>query len=114
MAPPITRLSHARIEVRLRSLPFCNHDRTTARQLDRWPGGAMSDGISRKAGEKMSRAFVFPGQGSQAVGMGRDLSEAFAAARYLFQEVDEALKQNLSRLMFEGPDSDLTLTENAQ
>jgi [acyl-carrier-protein] S-malonyltransferase len=62
----------------------------------------------------MTRAFVFPGQGSQAVGMGRALAEAFPAARHVFEEVDEALKQKLTRLMFEGPDSDLTLTENAQ
>jgi [acyl-carrier-protein] S-malonyltransferase len=62
----------------------------------------------------MKRAFVFPGQGSQAVGMGRSLAEAFPAARDLFEEVDETLSQHLSRLMFEGPESDLTLTENAQ
>ncbi|MCC7272231.1 MAG: ACP S-malonyltransferase [Alphaproteobacteria bacterium] len=62
----------------------------------------------------MIRAFVFPGQGSQAVGMGRELAEAFPAARLVFQEVDDALQQHLSRLMFEGPESDLTLTENAQ
>jgi [acyl-carrier-protein] S-malonyltransferase len=62
----------------------------------------------------MKRAFVFPGQGSQQPGMGRDLAEAFTPARLLFQEVDDALSQNLSRLMFEGPESDLTLTENAQ
>jgi len=62
----------------------------------------------------MSRAFVFPGQGSQAVGMGADLAAAFATARDVFGEVDEALKQNLSRLMREGPESDLVLTENAQ
>lgn len=62
----------------------------------------------------MSRAFVFPGQGSQAVGMGRELAEAFAEARHVFQEVDEALKQNLSALMFDGPAGELTLTENAQ
>ena len=62
----------------------------------------------------MSRAFLFPGQGSQAVGMGRDLAGAFATARDTFQEVDEALRQSLSRLMFEGPEADLTLTENAQ
>ena len=59
-------------------------------------------------------AFVFPGQGSQAVGMGRDLAAAFAAAREVFGEVDEVLKQKLSKLMFEGPGSDLMLTENAQ
>src|SRR5919197_1611888 len=62
----------------------------------------------------MTRAFVFPGQGSQAVGMGRDLAAAFGAARLVFEEVDEALKQKLSKIMFEGPESDLTLTENAQ
>ena len=62
----------------------------------------------------MKRAFVFPGQGSQQPGMGRDLAEAFAPARLLFEEVDDALSQHLSRLMFDGPESDLTLTENAQ
>jgi [acyl-carrier-protein] S-malonyltransferase len=62
----------------------------------------------------MTRALVFPGQGSQAVGMGRALHEAFVVAREVFGEVDEALKQNLSRLMFEGPENELTLTENAQ
>ena len=62
----------------------------------------------------MTRALVFPGQGSQAVGMGRDLAGAFAAARDVFDEVDEALRQGLSRLMFEGPEAELTLTENAQ
>lgn len=60
------------------------------------------------------RAFVFPGQGSQAVGMGRELAAAFAPAREVFEEVDEALKQTLSRLMFEGPAEELTLTANAQ
>ncbi|MGD9538895.1 MAG: ACP S-malonyltransferase [Alphaproteobacteria bacterium] len=60
------------------------------------------------------RAFVFPGQGSQAVGMGRELAVAFPAARELFEEVDDALAQRLSRLIFEGPEADLTLTENAQ
>jgi [acyl-carrier-protein] S-malonyltransferase len=59
-------------------------------------------------------AFIFPGQGSQAVGMGSDLAGAFAAAREVFEEVDEALKQKLSRLMFEGPAEQLTLTENTQ
>ncbi len=62
----------------------------------------------------MSRAIVFPGQGAQSVGMGRELALAFPAARYVFQEVDEALKQKLSKLMWEGPEGDLTLTENAQ
>ena len=60
------------------------------------------------------RAFVFPGQGSQAVGMGAELAEAFPAAREVFQEVDEALGQALSRMMREGPEDELTLTENAQ
>src|SRR5262245_63958493 len=60
------------------------------------------------------RAFIFPGQGSQAVGMGRELAAAFAPARHLFEEVDDALSQKLSRLMFEGPIDQLTLTENAQ
>ena len=60
------------------------------------------------------RAFIFPGQGSQAVGMGQALSEASAAAREVFQEVDEALGQHLSKLMFEGPAEELTLTANAQ
>jgi [acyl-carrier-protein] S-malonyltransferase len=59
-------------------------------------------------------AFIFPGQGSQAVGMGRDLAAAFAAAREVFGEVDEVLGQRLSKLMFEGPAEELTLTENAQ
>ena len=54
-------------------------------------------------------AFIFPGQGSQAVGMGRDLAAAFSAAREVFQEVDEILKQKLSKLMFEGPGEELTL-----
>lgn len=62
----------------------------------------------------MSRAFVFPGQGSQAVGMGADLAGAFETARDVFGEVDEALGQNLTKLMREGPEGDLTLTENAQ
>jgi len=62
----------------------------------------------------MTRAFIFPGQGSQAIGMGKALAEAFAPAREVFQEVDEALSQKLSKLMWEGPESDLTLTENAQ
>lgn len=62
----------------------------------------------------MRRAFVFPGQGSQAVGMGHALAEALPAARAVFQEIDEALGESLSALIFEGPQERLTLTENAQ
>jgi [acyl-carrier-protein] S-malonyltransferase len=62
----------------------------------------------------MSQAIVFPGQGSQAVGMGRELAEAFPIARHLFEEVDEALQQKLSRVMWEGPEEELRLTENTQ
>ena len=60
------------------------------------------------------RAFLFPGQGSQKIGMGVELADASAAARAVFQEVDEALGQNLTRIMAEGPEDALTLTENAQ
>ena len=60
------------------------------------------------------RAFIFPGQGSQAVGMGKALAEARVTAREVFEEVDHALGQNLFKLMCEGPEGDLTLTENAQ
>lgn len=60
------------------------------------------------------RAFIFPGQGSQAVGMGKALAEASITAREVFEEVDHALGQNLFKLMCEGPEGDLTLTENAQ
>ena len=62
----------------------------------------------------MKTAWVFPGQGSQAVGMGKALAEAFAPAREVFEEVDDALSAKLSALMFEGPESDLTLTANTQ
>lgn len=62
----------------------------------------------------MSQAFIFPGQGSQIVGMGKELSTNFAPAREVFEEVDDALGQRLSTLMFEGPIDELTLTENAQ
>jgi len=58
--------------------------------------------------------FVFPGQGSQKVGMGKELADNFASAKAVFDEVDEALGQNLSNIMWDGPDDDLLLTENAQ
>lgn len=60
------------------------------------------------------RAFTFPGQGSQAVGMGQDLASNYAQARAVFEEVDDALQTNLSKIMFEGPEDTLRLTENAQ
>ncbi|MEI2387804.1 ACP S-malonyltransferase [Breoghania sp. JC706] len=62
----------------------------------------------------MSIAFTFPGQGSQSVGMGKALAEAFPEARAVFEEVDDALGQALSRVMWEGPEDELTLTANAQ
>jgi len=62
----------------------------------------------------MTIAFIFPGQGSQAVGMGAELAKAYPSARAVFEEVDAALSQNLSKLMWEGPEAELTLTENAQ
>lgn len=62
----------------------------------------------------MLRAFIFPGQGSQQVGMGKSLAEALPTARLVFEEIDDALSDNLSRIMFEGPDDTLRLTENAQ
>ena len=62
----------------------------------------------------MSLAFIFPGQGSQSVGMGKSLADAFAVSRAVFEEVDDALGERLSRLMWEGESDDLTLTVNAQ
>ncbi len=62
----------------------------------------------------MTRSFIFPGQGSQAVGMGKDLAENFAEAREVFEEIDESLSQKLSHLMFEGDEAELNLTENTQ
>ncbi len=68
----------------------------------------------RNHGKTMKTALLFPGQGSQTVGMGKELAERFAAAREVFEEVDSALGQKLSELMFNGPQETLTLTENAQ
>src|SRR2546423_10131506 len=62
----------------------------------------------------MSFAFVFPGQGSQVVGMGKALADAFGPARAVFEEVDAALGDKLTRIIWEGPAETLTLTENAQ
>lgn len=62
----------------------------------------------------MTRALVFPGQGSQFVGMGKSLAEAEEAAKLVFEEVNDALSQDLSKVMWEGPEEDLRLTENAQ
>jgi len=62
----------------------------------------------------MARAFTFPGQGSQVVGMGKELADAYPAAKAVFDEVDEALGEGLSRLIWEGPQEDLTLTANTQ
>src|SRR5664279_5312701 len=64
--------------------------------------------------QRMTTALVFPGQGSQAVGMGKALAEHSAVARDVFGRVDDALSQKLSHLMFEGPAAELTLTANAQ
>jgi [acyl-carrier-protein] S-malonyltransferase len=76
--------------------------------------GGRSEPKKQQTDSSMSRAFVFPGQGSQAVGMARELAASYPAARALLDEVDEALGQKLSALMFEGPIETLTLTENAQ
>lgn len=64
--------------------------------------------------QQVTTAFIFPGQGSQSVGMGKALAEMSPAARAVFEQVDDALQQNLTRLMFEGPEDQLTLTANAQ
>src|SRR5882757_6368786 len=64
--------------------------------------------------EDIVRAFIFPGQGGQVIGMGKAIADAFPIARDVFAEVDEALGQHLSKLMWQGPEADLVLTENAK
>src|SRR5947207_2983089 len=73
----------------------------------------MPHGFNRK-GRTMKKALLFPGQGSQAVGMGKEMAQQFAAAREVFEEVDAALGEKLSAVIFDGPQETLTLTENAQ
>jgi [acyl-carrier-protein] S-malonyltransferase len=83
-------------------------------RLDLLRRGSKTSALIAVRGIAMARAFVFPGQGSQAVGMGKALADGSAAAREVFAEVDEALGQKLSELMFGGTIETLTLTENAQ
>ena len=78
------------------------------------PGGQGIGGHELEGTEHMSRAFVFPGQGAQSIGMGRELAEAYPAAKAVFDEVDEALGEKLSALIWEGEAEELTLTQNAQ
>jgi [acyl-carrier-protein] S-malonyltransferase len=78
------------------------------------PGQNVNGKAKKGRIDPMSIAFTFPGQGSQAVGMGKELADAFPEARAVFQEVDEALGQKLSDIMWNGPEADLTLTANAQ
>jgi len=78
------------------------------------PLAALTRNVAQTIRDGMSKAFVFPGQGSQAVGMGKALAETFPQARAVLAEVDDALGQKLSLLMFEGPQDELTLTANAQ
>lgn len=62
----------------------------------------------------MTRAFIFPGQGSQSIGMGKELADTYTTARETFEEINDALGQNLTKIMWEGPESDINLTENTQ
>jgi [acyl-carrier-protein] S-malonyltransferase len=89
--------------------------RHVIRPLDSGTGGVFLPAKSfHERSTAMAIAFVFPGQGSQDVGMGRELAQSYASAREVFEEVDAALGQNLSQIMWEGPKETLTLTENAQ
>src|SRR5690606_23317299 len=98
-------------------LPWFGRPRPRRRQQDRafrpCPiAGALI--TARRKKESMMTAFVFPGQGSHKVGMGAELADASAVAREVFEEVDDALGQNLSRIMREGPEEELVPTANAQ
>ena len=86
----------------------------TRRCLPASPDAPNASRFTRNARGQIIRAFIFPGQGSQFVGMGRALADASPVAREVFQEIDEAIGQNLFRLMTDGPEDELTLTENAQ
>lgn len=84
-------------------------------RIDFAPATAINQAVFKKQESfYMTRAFIFPGQGSQFPGMGKDLADAFPDAKLVFEEVDDALNQKLSKIIFEGPDSDLNLTENTQ
>src|SRR5687768_9580386 len=82
--------------------------------LTRRPASRHTAAEKKSRSEIMAVAFTFPGQGSQAVGMGKDLADTFPEARRVFDEVDDALGQKLSKIMWEGPEETLTLTANAQ
>lgn len=86
-----------------------NYLRATA-----WRGIQIKTQMNKDREQKMSRAFVFPGQGAQTIGMGRALADAYPAAKAIFDEVDDALGEKLSTLIWEGDQDVLTLTENAQ
>ena len=88
--------------------------RVTGAILDLRRQNVNGEGKIKGRKRPMTVAFTFPGQGSQAVGMGRDLYDAYPEARAVFDEVDEALGEKLSSVMFDGPEETLTLTANAQ
>jgi [acyl-carrier-protein] S-malonyltransferase len=92
-----------------------NHKSERSRLTYLRGGASPAADFTRARGDRqMTRALIFPGQGSQAVGMGKALADAFPAARAVFEEVDAALSQKLSALIWEGPSEELTLTANAQ
>jgi [acyl-carrier-protein] S-malonyltransferase len=109
-ASPLGTRENARHSLDTRAVP-----RSLAAERDTRAGASMLDQEERSHEERrMTNAFTFPGQGSQAVGMGKALADAYPTAAAVFAEVDDALGQKLSTLMWEGPEAELTLTENAQ